>query len=286
MIRHNLHCIYPLFILALLAIAAVDANAKAVDEASAWAVYYDDKLHPEELQPYNVLVLDSQYHPTLTPLTGEHRMLLGYLSLGEVESHRAHFEQMRPLHLKENKHWPGSYYLDVRDPRWAQLVLEELIPQILSQGFDGLFIDTMDNPAALERDDPVTYAGMTKAAADLMRAIRMHYPEAKVMLNRGYELIPLIGNHIDMVLGECVYADYNFETKVYSKVEPSLYKQQVDILTNAKSTFPHLDIFTLDYWDPADTEGIVDIYKTQRANGFRPYVATIDLKTVIPEPAP
>ena len=47
-----------------------------------------------------------------------------------------------------------------------------------------------------------------------------------------------------------------------------------------------LEIFTLDYWDPADPAGIARIYREQRDNGFEPYVSTVELDRIIPEPEP
>jgi hypothetical protein len=52
-----------------------------------------------------------------------------------------------------------------------------------------------------------------------------------------------------------------------------------------KKRFPKLQIMSLDYWDPADTKGVATIYSTQRANGFIPYVSTIELNRVVEEPS-
>jgi hypothetical protein len=45
-------------------------------------------------------------------------------------------------------------------------------------------------------------------------------------------------------------------------------------------------VFTLDYWNPEDAAGIRRIYRTERANGFHPYVATIKLDRIVREPRP
>lgn len=251
-----------------------------------WAVYYHDDLDPQSCEGYHLLVLDSKYHPPLQPLKEKDRILLGYISLGEVESHRKHYSQVQHLLGQENPHWPGSYYVDVRNPEWSKLVIEELIPEILLKGFDGIFMDTLDNPIYQEEEHPETFKGMTQAAAHLIQTIRMHYPKIKIMMNRAYALLPQVGKEIDMVLGECVYADYNFETKTYQKVEKDQYQQQVQWLKEAKKTFPQLKIYTLDYWSPQDKKGLKEIYQVQKEHGFLPYVATIELDTLIPEPSP
>lgn len=267
--------------------AAAQFRAPRDTQAAPWLVYYADAEPVEAFQPFDLLVLDSQFHPPLPVLRDRGKVLLGYISLGEVEQHRPWFDAVRAegILLQENKFWPGSFFVDVRDRRWVKRVIEDLIPDILHAGFDGLFFDTLDNPLYLEESDPQTYAGMTEAAARLVRAIRLNYPTVPIMLNRGYGLLPEVETAIDMVLGESVYADYDFETQTYGRVEPALYQEQVDLLQAAKARRPALRVMTLDYWDPADRAGVAEIYRVQRANGFEPYVATIDLDVIVPPPS-
>lgn len=251
-----------------------------------YCVYYSDKAPVEAFASYDLIVLDSDHHPYLEGFIQQKKEILGYISLGEVESERSYFDEVKEqgILLQENEYWPGSFYVEVRDPRWAKRVIEDLIPQILFQHFDGLFLDTLDNPGDLERKDPEKYKGMVEAAAQLVNLIRQHYPNIKIMMNRGYELLPEVGGTIDMVMGESVYADYDFENKTYQFVPEDLYQTQVKILKDAQSMNPDLKVYTLDYWDPADSKVIKDIYQKQRENGFIPYVATVDLHKIVPEP--
>jgi endo-alpha-1,4-polygalactosaminidase (GH114 family) len=55
-------------------------------------------------------------------------------------------------------------------------------------------------------------------------------------------------------------------------------------LQGERRKHPALRVYTLDYWDPADTASIARIYATQRANGFVPYVATTALDRIVAEP--
>lgn len=273
------------FLAGLLVCAPSIATTPAPDN---FAVYYAASAASKELASYDLLVLDSDIHPDLTILNDRGVTLFGYISLGEVENHRGHFEwaQEQGLLLHENQYWENSYFVDVRNLAWTQHVIEHLVPKILAKGFHGLFLDTLDNPPHLERTDNDRFAGMTSAAANLVLAIRHHYPDVPMFLNRAYELLPLVAGAIQMELGESVFADYNFETDTYQLVDPATYKQQIEMLKAATQINPELQILTLDYWDPNDLQGIRAIYAEQRKNGFIPYVATIDLDRLIPEPSP
>jgi len=220
------------------------------------------------------------------PLSDRGKTLLAYLSLGEVEEHRPYFPAVKAegILLHENRAWRGSYFVDLRDPRWTARVIEQLIPDVLHRGFDGLFLDTLDDAADLERSDPARYRGMTAAATRLVRTIRLHYPTIKIMMNRAYEILPDVEEYIDIELGESIFADYDFETKRYRLVKRAIYREQVRLLKAAQRRRPDLAVFTLDYWDPADTAGVARIYREQRANGFEPYVATLELDRIVREP--
>jgi uncharacterized protein (TIGR01370 family) len=259
--------------------ASIDVNEK-------YAIYYSDKAPIEKFKPYKFIVLDSKHHPAIAPLKEDGKLVIGYVSLGEVDADSPYFAALKKNNLifMENKNWKGSFYVDMREQMWPKIVIEELIPAVLKQGFDGIFLDTLDNPLELEEQAPAKYAGMTEAAAHLVEGIRTHYPNIKIMMNRGYGLLPKVANSLDMELGESVYSDYNFERKTYQKVEASAYQEQVQLLKEGQRVNPNLKVYTLDYTKPSNTKAILDIYRTERANGFIPYVATVGLDELVEEP--
>jgi uncharacterized protein (TIGR01370 family) len=258
------------------------------EKTASWLIYYSNQAPVETLCRYDLLVLDSDSHPPLQPLIRRGKILLGYLSIGEVEDYRTFFAEVRAegLFLRENQNWKGSYFVNLRDERWPRRLLEKIIPKIVEQGFNGLFLDTLDNAIELERIDSQKYSGMKSAAAAIVREIRHRYPGLKIMMNRGYELLPEIGREIDMVLGESVFTTYDFTSQKYHRVPQETYSGQVRLLKEAQQRHPGLKVFTLDYWNPEDSAGIRRIYKTERANGFNPYVATIKLNRIVQEPKP
>ena len=251
-----------------------------------WTAYYSDRAQPVEFRGYDLVVFDSDRHPALSPIQAGGSTVLGYLSLCEVEQHREWFAPARDAGFLagENPNWPGSWFVDVRDARWRQLVVGKLVPEILAQGFQGLFLDTLDDAAELERREPEKFRGMKAGAVELVKEIRRASPAVTLMVNRGYDLLPEIAGNIDIVLGESVYGTYDFAQKVYRPVPAAEYRQQVELLTKLRSMKPSLRIFTLDYWDPADRDGIRRVYREERSHGFNPYVATPALDQLMKEP--
>lgn len=272
------------WVAALLAALTCVLPARADDER--WVVVYNEKPTIESFRDYSLVVLDSIHHPPIRPLLEQRKTVIGYLSLGEAESYRDYYKDVEKegILLDKNPNWPDSRYVDVRDARWTRRVVETLVPRLLHKGFQGIFIDTLDNPPELERRDPAKFKGMTVAAANLVKAIRRHYPRIYIMLNRGYTILPAVESEIDAVLGEAVFTEIDFEKNTYRLTDPKLYRQQVDLLQAARKRQPKLRVFTLDYWKPDDIAGVIRIYAEQRKNGFLPYVSVKELDRIFKEP--
>jgi uncharacterized protein (TIGR01370 family) len=251
-----------------------------------WVCYYSDTAPTAAFDPFELLVLDSDSHPQLQPLSDRKKKLIGYLSVGEIENTRSHFSaaQADGILLEENKNWKGAFLIDVRDPRWTKQVVEHLIPEILGRGFTGVFLDTVDNAPYLEQTDPVHYKGMAAAMVRLIKAVRRQFPRIQIIMNRGFDILPDVAGDIDMVLGESMFTNYDLTAKKHRLAQPTEYRAQVELLKQVRQRNPRLTILTLDYWDPADRQGVARIYREQRANGFAPYVATIGLDRIVKEP--
>lgn len=213
-----------------------------------WVCYYAASATPSELSRYDLLVFDSDAHPPIPPLQQRGKVVIGYLSIGEVNKTRDYFGavQSEKLVLGENKNWKDSFFVDVRNPLWTRRVVEQLIPKILKSGFNGVFLDTVDNAAYLEEQDPVRNKGMADAMVRLIHTIRQTYPKIRVVVNRGFDILPRVESDIDMVLGE------------------SIVPSQVTLLKELHKRRPSITILTLDYVNPTDVKSITETYPRRR----------------------
>ena len=255
-------------------------------ESIPWAAYYAAKAPGQSLRDYDVIVLDSEYTDGIAELLENRKIVLAYLSVGEISTQRSYFmdAQRGKYLLEENKNWPGSYKVDIRDRRWTERIIQDLIPAALRAGFSGIFLDTLDSAVQLEKGQPAKYGGMRVAAARLVQTMRYNYPHIKIMVNRAYEILPDIADKIDFVLGESVYTSYDFSSKSYIRMPKPKVDEHVSLLRDFKTKYKNLRVMTLDYWDPDDIASIAEIYTLQSQNGFSPYVASIELDQIIPKP--
>lgn len=251
-----------------------------------WAVDYGAATAPALARGYHLLVLEPDHARAPAPLRGPGAVLLGYLSMGEVERSRSFVSDLdaQEALAGPNPNWPDARYVDLRHPSWRTLVLDQLVPAILARGYDGMFLDTLDNAEALERADPAKNAGMVAAAASLLAEMRRRFPAAVIMMNRGYALLPAAAGSVDVLLGEAMASRWNFAATRYETVTESDWTWQATRLHAAKAANPALVLTTLDYWDPADRRGAAALYARERAAGFSPYVSVLALDRIVPEP--
>lgn len=251
----------------------------ATDVAFPWIVYYGDSAPIEAFDPYNPIVFHSDSHPPIDPLLKKKKEVLGYLYFGEIDERSRWFSiaKEKNLLIKENPDWKGAWFTDLRNPLWKQLLFEQIIPDMIAQGFNGLLIDQVDVSIALEHQNPKKYAGMTQASVDLIAAMHKQFPNLKLMLNRGYELLPQVGDFIDYELAETLYTSYNFQTQQYYVRPKEEFRWQLSQLNDARFQFPHLVVFSLDYWNPDEKWMYRKIYTIEQKLCLRPFVSTIVL---------
>ena len=265
-----------------------DATVKPPAKGAVrWGVDYGAATDPVLARACALLVLEPHHARPIAPLRGPGSILLGYVSFGEVERTRPYFAGLEKAGALRaaNPNWPDARLADLRHPAWRAAVLDRLVPAILALGYDGIFIDTMDNAEAMERQDPVANRGMVAAGVSLIAAVRARFPKIRIMLNRGYALLPDVAPKIDYLLGEAMASRWSFTAKRYELLSDSDWAWQAGRLRAAQARNPALTLTTLDYWNPADTKQVAALYARERAAGFSPYVATLALDRLMPEPA-
>ena len=251
-----------------------------------WGIDYGPATTPAVGRTYRLLVLEPHHPRPIAPLRGPGSTLLGYVSLGEVERNRPYFAALDKAGAlgPANPDWPDARMLDLRHASARAAVLDRIVPDVLALGYDGIFIDTMDSLETMERRDPVANKGMVAAGVALIAALRARFPKITIMLNRGYALLPDAAPHIDLLLGEAMASRWNFAAKRYELLSDADWRWQAERLRAAQARNPALTLATLDYWEPGATTQVAALYARERAAGFKPYVATLALDRLIPEP--
>lgn len=141
---------------------------------------------------------------------------------------------------KQNQNW-GSYFVDAGNPVWQAKILNEA-DRILSYGVDGLFMDTLDTvDLVLE-----TMPGMV----DLVKKLDEAFPEAKLVANRGFTVLPYISQHIDGLMFESFNTTYDFSLRKVVDLSDEANEFNETVACNVINTvrqYDYFPVFALDY---------------------------------------
>lgn len=259
----------------LLGLLGLGCGRPSLSGARRWACFYGASLPEADFAGLDMAVLD----PDVFRLPARRGpTTLGYISAGEVESFRPHWERARgrPWVLEPNPNWPESRYVDLRSPEWRSLLIDEVAPRALAKGYDGFFLDTLDTAAYLEWKDPRAFAGSRDAAVTLVLELRRRFPKAPIVVNNAFDLLPRLEAAIDGALAEDVHTRYDFAAKAYGPTpeEEGAPKEAALAAFRERTGKP---VFVIVYAaDPGGAEAAAGAAKA-RALGFFPYATEVGL---------
>lgn len=258
------------------------ANDNIVAKAESYIVYYSDKADIAKFYKYKLLIFDSDKHPALRPLSDRNKVILAKLSLVDINKNHDYFDNIKNdgLIIGQYNNIKDKYIIDYKNEKWTKIIIEEIVPKILRKGFDGILIDNIDYAINKNKDNQEAYKDNFEYIINIIKAIRLQYPEIKIMVNSSSSSIYKIVADIDMVMAESIYSSPT-EKKLLINDD---YKEKVQLLENLKTINPKLKLYSLDFWNKNDAINIKNIYQTQRQNGFIPYVSVKGLNEILEEP--
>lgn len=228
------------------------------------------KLNPLEIRGFDYVILESKHFNAsdikkVKKLNGK---VLAYISLGEVNSQSRLFKQLKDITLGKNENW-DSYYLDLQSETTVQVLFSE-IDRILADGYDGLFLDNIDNFTSFgfqknQKSEIITF----------IEKIKGKYPEQFILQNAGIELVADTHKFVDGIVVESVASDYTFSDNKYKLRDEKAYDDYIKKLNQLRRKYK-FPIILVEYADSAElyTEILTRIKKTN----FLYFIGTIDLQ--------
>jgi len=238
-----------------------------------------NKITSEQIAQFDLAILDPDSHPPLEIFPNK-TILIAYISLGEAAPYRAYWPSIQNSKclVGKNPNW-GSYYVDVRDPLWQKIILEELVPKIADLGFKGLMLDTLDTAAMLEESFPEKFKGQKLAMEQLVRKIHKKYPLMLMISNNGFAILEKIAPCLNGLLVEDIYSMIDFKNHEYKEVPLAEREYKVNALKKIQQEY-NLAVFAIDYVAADDRPAIKKVSRQLSGLGFKPYIAQKDLDKI------
>lgn len=199
--------------------------------------------------------------------------LFAYVSVGEVNITRPYYASMpKEVLRKENTAW-NSWAVDQNSPVWREFFLSTIIEPLWREGWRGFFLDTLDAYQSFAETDEERRL-QTTALVDTIRAIKSRHPEAKIILNRGFELLPAVSKLTYAVAVESLYRTFDAGKNQYAMVPETDRAWLMDQLNRVRFEY-RLPVIVIDYVDPLMPEVCQEVRETAariRREGYVPWV--------------
>lgn len=255
----------PIFLALFFATAVLATSKKDV------LVCYG-KLNPEDISGYKYVIIESEYYTKsdVNLIKQYNDTVLCYISLGEVNEKAKYYHHFKYLVSHKNEIW-NSYYLNLKSIE-TKSALKSIISKMLDKGFDGLFLDNIDNFGSYgkqftQRQELVVF----------LKELRIIYPSHFFMQNSGLELIDDTHNLINAISFESVASNYSFKTNTYGMRNNKDYRTYVKKITTCQQTYK-LPIILIEY---ASDYNLYRKIKTRvKHTSWSYFIGEIDLQNI------
>ncbi len=221
---------------------------------------------------YDLVILESAHFNIyeVKKLKQNNKKIVAYISLGELDEFSENYKSLKSTTLGKNENW-NSYYLDLTLNKTKE-VLTRSINKIFFMGYDGLFLDNIDNFNSFGPQ-----FAQQKNLIEFLKAIRESHPESYIVQNAGLELIQSTKQYVDTVLIESVASNFTFEDKKYKLREQMDYFKYINDIKSV-SNKNKISIILVEY---ADTKKLAKSIKDRlNITKFPYFIGDINLQTL------
>jgi polysaccharide biosynthesis protein PelA len=199
-------------------------------------------------------------------------LVLGYLSVGSVESWRSWFASLKDHRLEPLGDWDGERYADVSAAPARDALADQIAPALLAKGFDGLFLDNVD----MIETHQAQAAGMLDLVTRLSQ--RVHAAGQLLMGQNGDSIIGPYLPLLDAWNREDPTGTYDFARKRYVLTDAAGRAFARHTLKSVRAA--GVVTTTTDYFASTRSRAARRAIRTSCATGAIPTVADIALERV------
>jgi polysaccharide biosynthesis protein PelA len=277
MSQGSLHRLMQCIRVAVLSVLASIAHADETTAPSV-ALFYGANPPVEALSSFDIVVVepDAQFDPRAH--ANAHAAWFAYVSVGEVNPHRAYFKSIPQAWMPGvNDAW-ASHVIDQTSPGWPAFFVDKVVTPLWNKGYRGFFLDTLDSYQLISRTDAAR-AAQEAGLVKVIRAMKARYPDARLIFNRGFEVLPRVHDLAYMVAFESLYRGWDAGKQRYTEVPKADREWLLTQAATIREKY-RLPVLSIDYCAPGDAACAAQTVARITADGIVPYVTDSALGTV------
>lgn len=237
-------------------------------------VYYGNDISYANVGIHDYIIVEAD---NISPYTHGFKTykekIYAYVSVGEASSYRPYFKDLeKEWKIAENSAWKSTV-LDVSNDEYHTFMFEKVIQPLVEKGHENFFFDTLDSYELAVKDE----ADREEYKRGLIRFIKkfkVRFPNAKLIINRGFEIIDSVHKDVDAVLFESLFNGLS-SNLTYTKVSKEDRQWLLSKVDKVKSY--GLDIIAVEYIDITAKEEMQESVKKIQTLGIIPYIANKEL---------
>ncbi|HYC46731.1 MAG TPA: bifunctional glycoside hydrolase 114/ polysaccharide deacetylase family protein [Burkholderiales bacterium] len=242
------------------------------------AFFYGANPPWDELRAFDIVVVEPAHLRDLQPPSLPGTQVFAYVAVGEVEYDRPYAKELpQGLARGSNEAW-RSHVIDQTHPEWPRFFLDRVVAPLWKAGYRGFFLDTLDSFHLIAKTDEER-ARQVQGLIGVIRGLRLEYPEAKLIFNRGFEILPELKGEAVAVAVESIYRGWNQRNRSYVEVSEADRKWLMGQLDRVRNEYK-LPVIAIDYVPPRDRAAARETARRISELGFIPWVANPDLDQV------
>lgn len=267
--------------IALAALVLVTAGTApcqaAVPPSFSIALYYAAKPPLDELQAFDVVVVDPDTVGTApNRYNSPHSELFAYVSVGEADPQRSFFKKIDPAWLiADNLAWK-SKVVDLANPAWRAFFLNQVLEPLWTAGYRGFFLDTLDSYQLVA--DKNRQRQLEAGLVTLLRSIKQRHPEARLIFNRGFEVLEQVKDTAFAVAAESLFRNFDPTSGRYGEVKEADRSWLLDRFAEVRKA--GLPVIAIEYVAPGERELARATARKVADLGYIPWVTDKDLASL------
>ncbi len=233
------------------------------------AFHYGKNAPLASLKAFDIAVIEPDHgFDPMAYRSGSSSELFAYVSVGEVHPSRTYAERIpKEWRVGTNTAWQ-SVVVDQSQPSWPAFFADEVVGPLWARGYRGFFLDTLDSYHLFAGADA---AAQQRGLVALIRLLRVRFPGVRLILNRGFELLPALRDEVFAVAAESLYRSWDARKKRYVEVSRADREWLLGQLTTARDQYG-VTAISIDYVAPDARELARETARKIVAHGIVPYV--------------